>query len=379
VSTASLRLPRPLHPAAWWCWALGLAVAATRTTNPLLLALLLAVVGYVVVSRRGDAPWARGFHAYLLLGLAVVAIRVAYRIVLGGDFGTHVLVRLPELPLPKAARGIRLGGPVTLESVLAAVYDGLRLATLLVCVGAANVLADPRRLLKALPAALHEVGVAVTVSLSVAPQLVESGQRVRRARRLRGEPGRRLNLVRTVLVPVMTDALDRSLLLAASMDSRGFGRAAAVPARHRARSGALVLGGLLGACIGTYGLLDSSAPAALGLPMLLLGAAAATAGMVLGSRHVLRTRYRPDPWRAPEWAVALTGLAVATVLVLCSHVDPGDLNPSLQPLQWPPLPLVPALGLLLGTLPAWLAPPLARGARPARPAGVAPASPVGAR
>jgi energy-coupling factor transport system permease protein len=367
-----------------------MAVAASRTTNPLLLALLLAVVGYVVVARRGEAPWARGFHAYLLLGLAVVAIRVAYRIILGGDFGTHVLLRLPEIPLPKAAQSIRLGGAVTLESVLAAVYDGLRLATLLVCVGAANVLADPRRLLKALPAALHEIGVAVTVSLSVAPQLVESGQRVRRARRLRGEPGRRLHVVRAVVIPVMTDALDRSLLLAAAMDSRGFGRTAAVPARHRTRSAVLVLGGLLGACAGTYGMLDSSAPRALGLPLLLAGVASAAMGMVLGARHVQRTRYRPDPWRTPEWAVALTGVVVGAVLIGTSRVDPTDLNPSLQPLTWPPLPLVPALGIVLGSLPAWLAPPLARPTRPARsarsdgpgrPAGApagAPAAPVAA-
>ena len=32
------RLPRLLHPAAWWAWAIGLAMAANRTTNPLLLA-----------------------------------------------------------------------------------------------------------------------------------------------------------------------------------------------------------------------------------------------------------------------------------------------------------------------------------------------------
>jgi energy-coupling factor transport system permease protein len=374
----SLRTSRALHPAAWWCWALGLATAASRTTNPLLLLLLLAVVGYVVAARRGDAPWARGFHAYLLLGLVVIGIRIVYRILLGGDFGTHIVVRLPELPLPDAADGIRIGGPVRLESLLSAVFDGLRLAALLICVGAANVLADPKRLLKALPAALHEIGVAVTVSLSVAPQLVESGQRVRRARRLRGEPGRRFAVVRTVLVPVMTDALDRSLLLAAAMDSRGFGRAAGAPARHRARSGALVLGGLLGACVGTYGLLDSSTPRPLGLPMLLLGVAAAAAGTVVGSRHLVRTRYRPDPWRGAEWAVALTGLAVAAVLLATSRVDPSDLNPSLAPLAWPQLPLVPALGILLGALPAWLAPPVARPARAARATSVAPPAAVGA-
>jgi energy-coupling factor transport system permease protein len=54
------RLPRALHPVAWWVWALALAVAASRTTNPLLLLLILAVLGLVVALRHGDAPWARG-------------------------------------------------------------------------------------------------------------------------------------------------------------------------------------------------------------------------------------------------------------------------------------------------------------------------------
>ena len=32
---------RDLHPVAWWIWAVGLAAAATLTTNPLLLVLLV--------------------------------------------------------------------------------------------------------------------------------------------------------------------------------------------------------------------------------------------------------------------------------------------------------------------------------------------------
>ena len=90
-----------------------------------------------------------------------------------------MLFTLPELALPEAAAGIRIGGPVSLEGMLAALYDGLRLATLLICVGAANVLANPKRLLKLVPGALHEFAVAVTVALTFAPQLVESAQRVR--------------------------------------------------------------------------------------------------------------------------------------------------------------------------------------------------------
>ena len=74
---------------------------------------------------------------------------------------------------------MQVGGPVTLEGTLAAVYDGLRLATLICCIGAANALANPKRALRALPGALYELGVAVVISITMAPQLVTSVQRVR--------------------------------------------------------------------------------------------------------------------------------------------------------------------------------------------------------
>jgi energy-coupling factor transport system permease protein len=370
-----LRLPRALHPGAWWLWALGMATAASRTTNPFLLALILAVVAYVVSARRSDAPWARGFQAYVIAGIVVIAIRVGFRILLGGRYGSHVLFTLPELPLPDAAAGIRLGGPVTLEAILAAFYDGLRLATLLLCVGSANLLANPKRLLKSMPGALHEMGVAVTVALTFAPQIIESGHRVRRARRLRGGSSRRRQVIRTVVVPVLTDALDRSLALAAAMDSRGYGRVAGVPLRTRATSGALLLGGLVGACVGTYGLLDSTVPRALGLPMLGLGVAAAVAGLSLAGRRIRRTVYRPDPWAIDEWAVSACGIAAATALIVVGHVDPSDLHPSLFPLEWPSLSLAPVLGILIGVLPAWLAPPVQHVVM-AAPAAPRTASPV---
>jgi energy-coupling factor transport system permease protein len=351
-----------LHPAAWWIWAIAMATAASRTTNPLLVAVVIAVVGFVVARRRSDAPWAVGFRAYLIMGAVIVTIRIVFRVVLGGGATGHILFTLPQIPLPKAAAGIRLGGPVSLEAILAALYDGLRLAGLLICVGAANLLADPKRLLKSLPSALSEVGTAATVSLSVAPQLVESGRRISQARRLRGDDssGRRrlTRLVRRVAIPVATDALDRSLSLAAAMDCRGYGRRQQVPASLRRISGTLVLGGLVGVCVGTYGLLDATTPRLLGLPMLAVGLALAVAGFVIAGRRLRRTRYRPDPWRGAEWMVAGCGLAVAAGMSWLGHINPADLNPSLQPLAWPALPLAPVLVVLLGGLPGWLAPPV---------------------
>ena len=196
------------------------------------------------------------------------------------------------------------------------------------------------------------------MALTVAPQLVESARRVRRARALRGGgPASRGHVLRQVVVPVMTDALDRSILLAAAMDARGHGRTTETSATRRIMSGALVLLGLCGVCVGVYGLLDATTAAALGAPTLVLGAAAALGGLALAGRSAHTTRYRPDPWRTAEWVVAASGIAVAAGLFLAGHVDPDNLNPSLQPLQWPTLQALPLMAILMGALPAWIAPP----------------------
>ncbi|GAB3996174.1 hypothetical protein GCM10029992_15410 [Glycomyces albus] len=177
------------HPVAWWGWALLLATAASRTGNPWLLALIIAVSGLVVTWCRGDEPWSGAYRVFLLIGATAITVRMVFYVVFGGADGATVLFTLPEVRLPDWAAGFRLGGAVTAEGALAAAYDGLRLATLLVCVGAANALSSPRRLLRSMPAALYEVSVAVVVALSVAPQLVTGVARIRRARALRGSPG----------------------------------------------------------------------------------------------------------------------------------------------------------------------------------------------
>lgn len=348
-------VPRPLHPAAWWGWATALAVAASRTTNPILLALIVSITAFVVAARRPATPWSRSYVVFLRLGLLSVGIRVVLFTLLGSVPGEHVLFSLPEVPLPHWLAGVRLGGRVTLEGTLAAVYDGLRLAVILVCVGAANTLTSPRRLLKSLPSAVQEAGVAVTVALAFAPQAVASIGRIRGARRLRGRADRGLRSLRGLAIPVLEGALDRSVDLAAAMDTRGFGRRGATPVAVRRTVAVLVLTGSLGMLASTYALVDSGAPTALGLPVLLAGGALSAIGFVLGARRGGRTRYRPDPWRLPEWLVVASGVAAAVAVVLAPLTG---VYPSTSPPVAPTVPLVAVLGLLAAALPAWLSPPV---------------------
>ncbi|MEV7428549.1 MULTISPECIES: energy-coupling factor transporter transmembrane component T [unclassified Nocardioides] len=348
------RLPRDLHPVAWYAWAIGLATAASSTTNPLVLGLLLAVATLVVVSRRSDQPWAASFRLYLWLGLLVLVLRVLFRVVFGGSYPGTVLLDLPQVPLPDWVLGVTLLGPVTREGLLSGVYDGLRLATIIVCIGAANALANPKRLLRSVPPALHEVGTALVVAVTVLPQLADSVRRVRAAQQLRAGEERRVRGLRRVLVPVLEDALERSLALAAGMDARGYGRAPGLGRTERRTTGAFLLLGLCGICVGVYGVLDRTAPRALAAPMLVLGVVAAVAGLASAGRRVERSRYRPDRWRWPELVVVASGVAVGAVGVWASRSQVAIAYPDLA--GAPEISLVLLVGVLLGALAAVVAP-----------------------
>lgn len=357
---------RAVHPLAWWGWALLLGAAALRTTNPLLLALLAAVAWFVVVARRTNAPWARSFASFVKLGVALVVLRMFFQAIFGErGLGGHVLFSLPQLDLPSWAAGVSVGGDVTAEAMAEAFREGLQLAVLLACVGAANSLASPYRLLRSMPAVLYELGVVVTVALSFAPQAVESAARVREARRLRGRPAKGLAGLRGLAMPVLEGALEHSLELAAAMDSRGYGRRANVSASRRLLTQGAMLAGLVAVLCGAYGLLDSSAPAGVGLPTFVAGGALVGASLVLAGARSTRTRYRPDPWRAPEWITIGSGAAALGVLLLASALGVPGLHPDYRPLTFPTLPLVAALAIVVAAAPAFATPDLPLDARPA--------------
>jgi energy-coupling factor transport system permease protein len=369
---------RPLHPGAWWAWALALGATATRTTNPLLLALLIAAAGFTVASRHTPAG-VRTFGFFLRLGVLVVLVRVVFEVVFGAERAGRVVVALPTVPLPHWAAGLHLGGNVTVQALLTALYGGLQLAALIVCVGSANALASPRRLLRAMPGALYEAGVAITVAISFAPQLATAVVRVRRARRLRGRTTTGARSWIGVALPVLEDALERSIDLAAAMDSKGFGRRGSVlPGRRRLVAGSVV-GGLLAIAVAVYGLLDTSSPAVIGLPLLAAGTGLAAAAMLFGGRGVHRSRYRPDAWRGPEWAVLASGLAALIGVLLAGRWQPGALHTTTYPLAVPTLPWPAILGIALATAPAWVGPSGRRApATPATPiADVAVDVPIG--
>jgi energy-coupling factor transport system permease protein len=76
-----------------------------------------------------------------------------------------------------------------------------------------------------------------------------------------------------------------------------------------------------------------------------------------GSQSV-RTRYRPDPWRAPEWLVVGCGAVALGVLIAAATLGVDGLRPTFSPLAVPAVPLLPTAGILVAALPAFLTPSL---------------------
>jgi energy-coupling factor transport system permease protein len=344
-------ITRDVHPGAWWLWALGMALLASRTTNALLLGLVIAVCGYVAVCCRRPSPWSRTFTVFVKIGLATIVVRVLVQAVAGAPVGTHVLFTLPQAQLPDLFAGVRLGGRVTGESLASAGLDGLRLLAMLCCFGAANVATTPSRLVRALPAALYEAGLVVTVAVSLAPQAIASLRRVAVARRLRGRPTRGVAALRGIALPVLEGAMEQSLALAASMDSRGYGRRTALPRSRRVLTAVSTAVGFVAAGTGAYGLLVG--PRLLGVLALPAGAALLGLGLVLGGSRSPRTRHRPDRWAAVEWVMAGIGAACAAVAV--GSGDDPLLLPS-NPLDVPGLPVLAMVVVMLAVAPSFLSP-----------------------
>lgn len=287
------RQVRWLHPVAWWAWAIGCAAAASITREPLLM-IGTAIAALLVMLQRGtSAPWAAAVGTMLRIAVLLILLRITLQTLLGAPVGTHVLLRLPSLALPDWLTGVRLGGVLTVESVAIGAVEGLRFSAILLCVAAATTVAAPSRLLRALPSRISDVGTLLIVAATLVPHLVQDFRRIRAARRLRGRSVTGVRAAAASLTPVIDAALERSMLLAASMTSRGYGSTRA-------------------------------------------------------------TRYRPDPWNPAEWLVAGSGLVLLLAAVADGAL--GRAGFSVTPLTWPTLSPWSWPALATAMLPAYLTP-----------------------
>ncbi|MFM6966164.1 MAG: hypothetical protein ACKOWI_02145 [Rhodoluna sp.] len=223
-----------VHPASWWTLAGSLAFCSAVTQNLWWLGFILVFNTALIAIFRTSAPWSQSLSFYLITALAVVVIRVGFRIIFNFDSSESVALDLPQLHLDLGALGeVQLLGRVSQASLESGCRDGLRMAAIIMSIGMANSIANPRLLLKSTPSALYEVAASIVIAINMAPQIIASAKRVNKFSKLRGR-SKASSFLTSIVIPTLEDCIEKSMALAASMDARGFGRRGSLTARQLA-------------------------------------------------------------------------------------------------------------------------------------------------
>ena len=301
-----------IAPGAWWLLGLSLAICAgISSSTPTLLAIQTLAVLIVLMARQG-APWSRSLLFYVGTAALVVLIRVTFRIIFNFDSPDQVALNLPAIRITFGPLGeLDLLGRVSQSSITTALRDGLRMSAIILSIGMANSLANPRRLLKSTPAALYGVTSSFVIALNLAPQLIASARRIRLSSQLRNASNRATKGL-MLIAPILEDSIDRSMALAASMDARGFGRRGSLTARQVRFSRLASLVSISALASGAYFLLTADAPWAT-LVTFAFGLSGIYASLKISGASNLRTRYATHVWQIKDSLVA--GAAALSVIL----------------------------------------------------------------
>ena len=336
-----------MHTAAWGGWVTLVMVVALTATNPYYLGIVLLSVLLVAAMAPKSAAGITSFRALLIFGAIMFAISFTIGII-NGNFGDHRLFTIPGKDLPDWLGGLRLGGPVSAEGVVATLTRGLAILSVLLAFGVFNSAVSPHRVLRSTPAALFQAGLVVTIGLTLLPSSIEDVRRIREMRALRGAKGGLRDLP-ALVVPSVVGGLERSMRLAEAMEARGYGAAPAGP--RLPRLGAMAAAPLLvlAACGWFY-------YESLRLPSAVL----ATAGVaclgwwvVSAARTNHATTLTSEPFPAHDRVLAWASLvlALATVGATAWGWDGLKYNPFAD-LPWPRFELTAALIPLATAWPA---------------------------
>ena len=299
------------HPASWWVLGLALAVAAGQANSFVSVTVVIGVALSAMLAFRSDAPWAQSARFYLGLAAFVMLTRVIFRIIFNGQVGgTDIILSLPTLSVSLGfGPALTLFGDISAATLSAAILDGLRLSAIILSVAMANTLANPRKLLKNTPGALYEVATAISVAINLAPQLIESIQRVRRSRGLRGR-NKGIGVFASIVIPALEDTMDRSLALAASMDARGFGRRGNMSLGTLRLVRGLSFSAAVTLAVGAYLLVAASEFGALATILIVASLVAIAVVVRITSKQSVRTSYRKLRFGLVDWCLVAAGVAI---------------------------------------------------------------------
>lgn len=209
-----------LNPFVKLAWVSSTVLLAMIFEHPLYLLLLFLVTLPVVIAAKGWPEWLSllRFVFYLSLVIIIINSLVMYH-------GTHVLLEftfeIPTLGQPK----------ITLEAICFGLGMSLRLLAIVSAFTILNLTVHPDdMLLAALKLRLpYKSVLATSLSTRFMPALIDDLGRltdVQRSRGLeidKGKLGQKIRSRGAVLIPLLSNSLDRTVQIAEAMESRAFG------------------------------------------------------------------------------------------------------------------------------------------------------------
>ena len=209
-----------LNPMGKLAWVGSILVLALILNNPLFLLLLFLSTLPLVIAARVWREWLSFMKLAMYLCIAIIIINA-----LVSSHGAHVLVEAPfRIPV--------VGAPViTLEAVLYGVGMSLRLLAIISAFAILTFTVHPDDVMLAMMKMRLPYKSVLVTSLSTRfiPTLIDDVERitdVQRARGLELDKGNLSNRIRSraaVIIPLLSNSLDRAVQVAEAMESRAFG------------------------------------------------------------------------------------------------------------------------------------------------------------
>ena len=209
-----------LNPFCKLAWLSGILVLALIFDNPLYILLLFLATLPMVIIAKVWKEWASfmRFTSYLCLAVVVINALVSHQ-------GNHVICQAPfSLPIIGIPR-------ITLEAICCGAGNAMRLLAIISAFFLVTFTIHPDELMLALMKMKLPYKSVLVTSLSTrfVPTLFEDVERITDVQRSRGlelDKGRMLQRIKgrmTVIIPLISNSLDRTVQVAEAMESRAFG------------------------------------------------------------------------------------------------------------------------------------------------------------
>lgn len=299
-----------LNALTWWLISLALLLSASITSNSVIQ---LSIIGFSLLT-SGRSRGLKAIKLYLWLMLVVFSTRLLFAFVFNFDAeSTDIAYEFPAILVNLGPLGkFTLLGNLSNAALYSALSQGLKLVAIIASIALANSMANPRKLLKLTPAAFYDFAAALSVAFNLIPQLAQSIERVTKAQRIRNQNRRNFG---TIVVPVLEDALNSSMNLAASMDSRGFGRKPQMSKSITFILRSLNVCALLAIAAASYLLLGTSGQPAAAWLLIVIAVLATASNMIIAARLSTRTRVTKLQFKLADYVALFLALGLVLIAI----------------------------------------------------------------